>query len=87
MPRCLTFHTLACLTRQGAVELVDRFRQAPGRRVNRAQVNLQAGKMLVEWEAPERESLERWLDTQKMHRDWLLRVEYEAREGPLEPAG
>jgi hypothetical protein len=87
MPRYLTLHTLACLTRQGAVELVERFRQAPGLRVERAQVNLQAGKMLVEWEAAERDALEHWLDTQKMHRDWLLRVEYEARDGPLEPAG
>jgi len=86
MPRYLTLHTLACLTRQGAAQLVERFRQAPGMRLRCAHVNLQDGKMLVEWEAPERETLERWLDGEKMHRDWLLRVEYEAREGPLEPA-
>jgi hypothetical protein len=86
MPRYLTFHTLACLTRQGAAQIIDHFRQAPGLRVLCAQVNLQEGKMLVEWEAPDREALERWLDAEKMHRDWLLRVEYEAREGPLEPA-
>jgi len=86
MPRYLTFHTLACLTRQGAAQLVERFRQAPEIRVDRAQVNLQDGKMLLEWDAPDRESLERWLDAEKMHRDWLLRVELESREGPLEPA-
>ncbi len=86
MARYLTFHTLACLTRQGAAQLLERFRQAPGMRLRSAHVNLQDGKMLVEWEAPDRESLERWLDAEKMHRDWLLRVEYEAREGPLEPA-
>ena len=86
MARYLTFHTLACLTRQGAAQLVERFRQAPGILVNRALVNLQDGKMLVEWEAPERDALERWLDAEKMHRDWMLRVEYESREGPLEPA-
>ena len=82
----LTFHTLACLTRQGAEQLVERFRLAPGMRMRRAQVNLQDGKMLVEWEAPERETLERWLDGEKMHRDWLIRIEYEAREGTLGPA-
>jgi hypothetical protein len=87
MARYLTFHTLACLTRQGAAQLVERFRQAPGMRVPRVQVNLQDGKMLVEWESPERETLERWMDGEKMHRDWILRVEYEACEGPLEPAG
>ena len=87
MPRYLTFHSLACLTRQGASELVERFRRAPGLRLHRALVNMQAGKMLVEWEASEREALERWLDAEKMHRDWLLRVEYEALDGPLEPVG
>ena len=87
MARYLTFHTLACLTRQGAAQLIERFRQAPGMRVHRAQVNLQDGKMLVEWEAADRQVLERWLDGEKIHRDWILRVEYEAREGPLEPAG
>jgi hypothetical protein len=86
MARYLTFHTLACLTRQAAVQLIERFRHAPGVRMTRAQVNLQDGKMLMEWEAPEREALERWLDSKKMHRDWILHVEYEAREGPLEPA-
>jgi len=85
MPRYLTFHTLACLTRQGATQLVDRFRHAPALSVHRTLVNLQDGKMLVEWEAPSRDALERWLDGKKMHRDWLLRIEYEAREGALEP--
>ncbi len=86
MPRYLTFHTLASLTRQGAAELVERLRGAPAVAVHRAMVNLQDGKMLVEWEAADREALERWLDAEKMHRDWLLRIEYEARDGPLEPA-
>ncbi|HVN09624.1 MAG TPA: hypothetical protein VMV61_11650 [Patescibacteria group bacterium] len=86
MPRYLTFHTLACLTRQGAAQLVERFRQAPDVRTVRAQVNLQEGKMLIEWEAADREPLEAWLNSEKMHRDWLMRVELEAREGPLEPA-
>ena len=84
MPRYLTFHTLACLTRQGAAQLIERFREAPGLRPLRVQVNLQDGKMLV-GDAPDREPLERWLDGEKMHRDWLLRVELQAREGPLEP--
>jgi len=86
MPRYVTFHTLACLTRQGAAGLVERFRSAPGVAMQRTLVNLQEGKMLVEWEAPARDALEQWLDAEKMHRDWLLRVEHEAREGPLEPA-
>jgi hypothetical protein len=86
MPHYISLHSLACLTRQGAQQLLERFQKAPGIAVQRTLVNMQEGKMLVEWEAPERETLERWLAAEKVHFDWLLRVEYEAREGPLEPA-
>jgi len=47
-------------------------------------VNMHEGKMLVEFEAPGRDELEKWLAVQKFHFDWLLRVEYESSDaGPL----
>ena len=50
----------------------------------RVLVNMQEGKMLVEFEAPNREELEKWLALQRFHFDWLLRVEYESSDsGPL----
>ena len=36
-------------------------------------VNMQEGKMLVEFDAPTREDLEKWLAAEKFHFDWLLR--------------
>lgn len=83
MPRYLSLHTLACLTRQGAEELTARLMGATGVTARRVQVNLLAGKMLVEFEAADREVLERWLKAEGFHYDWVMRVELEAVQGRL----
>jgi hypothetical protein len=86
MPRYLSQHTLACLTRQGAEQLSKKFFGAPASAVatRRVLVNMQEGKMLVELEAPSREELEKWFDLEKFHYDWLLRLEWEsAGDGTL----
>ncbi len=83
MPRYISLHTLACLTRQGAEELAARLHAATPVRVRRVLVNLVEGKMLVEFEAADRATLEKWLGEQRFHYDWLLRVEYESQGGKL----
>jgi len=85
MARYISMHTLACLTRQGADALVAKLRAAEAVRTRRVLLNMQEGKMLVEFEAAGREDLERWLAENHFHHDWLLRRELEATEGPLEP--
>lgn len=86
MPRYLSQHTLACLTRQGANELARRLFAAQPITARRVLVNMQEGKMLVEFEAPAREDLEKHLAAEKFHFDWLLRLEYESTGGDLQPA-
>lgn len=86
MPRYLSQHTLACLTRQGANELARRLFAAQPITARRVLVNMQEGKMLVEFEAPTREDLEKHLGAEKFHFDWLLRLEYESTGGDLQPA-
>lgn len=86
MPRYVTLHPLACLTRQDAEALVAELEKASPVRAHRVQVNLQEGKMLVEFEAASREELQHWLTGHKFHFDWILRVEYELRAGALAPA-
>lgn len=76
-------HTLACLTRQGAEELTRRLQGAKAVKTRRVLVNMQEGKMLVEFEAPGREELEKWFATEKFHYDWLLRIEFESADGAL----
>ena len=76
-------HTLACLTRQGAEELTRRLQGAKTVKARRVLVNMQEGKMLVEFETPSREELEKWLASEKFHFDWLLRIEFESADGAL----
>jgi hypothetical protein len=76
-------HTLACLTRQGAEDLTRRLQGAKTVRARRVLVNMQEGKMLVEFEAQSREELEKWLRSEKFHFDWLLRIELESTDGAL----
>ncbi|HEY4879360.1 MAG TPA: hypothetical protein VIH97_09570 [Candidatus Acidoferrales bacterium] len=84
MPRYISQHTLACLTRQGAEELSNRIMSAKSVTARRVLVNMQEGKMLAEFDAPNREELEKWLAAEKFHFDWLLRLEYETANGTLQ---
>ena len=83
MPRYLSQHTLACLTRQGAEELLRRLLAAKEVSTRRVLVNMQEGKMLVEFDVASREKLEKWLAAEKFHFDWLLRIEFESADGAL----
>jgi len=78
MPRYISQHTLACLTRQGAEEISRRLLGGQPVAARRVVFNMQEGKMLAEFEAPGREELEKWLAAGKFHFDWLLRIEMEA---------
>jgi hypothetical protein len=86
MARYISQHTLACLTRQGAEQLSKKLHAASQVAARRVLVNMQEGKMLVEFEAPDREALEKCLAKEKFHFDWLLRVELESSaDGALQP--
>jgi hypothetical protein len=81
MPRYISQHTLACLTRQGAEELSKKMHGTAQVTARRVLVNMQEGKMLVEFDASGREELEKWFAMEKFHFDWLLRVEFESAAG------
>ena len=86
MPRYLTQHTLACLTRQGAEVLAQRMQAGGTARAERVLVNMLEGKMFVEFRAEGREALEAWLRTEGMHFDFLVRIEWEMQGDKLHPA-
>jgi len=86
MPRYLTQHTLACLTRQGAEALAQRMQAGRLAHAERVLVNMLEGKMFVEFRADSRENLEAWLKTEGMHFDWLVRVEWEMHGDKLQIA-
>ena len=86
MPRYISQHALACLTRQGAEQLSRQLQKGGEVSARRVLVNMHEGKMLVEFDTPGREELEKWLAAEKFHFDWLLRIEMESADGgPLQP--
>lgn len=86
MPRYISQHGLACMTRQGAEEVAKRLHREGPVSARRVLVNMHEGKMLVEFEAPGREELEKWLVAERFHFEWLIRVELEsAPDGSLRP--
>jgi hypothetical protein len=85
MPRYVSLHTLACMTRQGAEQLTARLASASEFLIRNVQVNLVEGKMLVEFEAADRETLEAWLKSEGFHYEWLMRIEWSFHEGRLIP--
>ena len=86
MPRYLTQHTLACLTRQGAEALAQRMQAGGAARAERVLVNMLEGKMFVEFRSESREALEAWLKTEGMHFDFLVRIECEMQGDKLQSA-
>ncbi len=85
MPRYVSLHTLACMTRQGAEQLAARMASASGIIARSVQMNLVEGKMLVEFEAPDRETLEAWLKSEGFHYEWLMRIEWSFDKDKLIP--
>ena len=85
MPRYLSLHTLACLTRQGAAQLTERIFSAAEVKARRVQVNLLEGKMIVEFEASDRDTLLAWFEAEGFHYEWLMRIEFESESGTLVP--
>lgn len=82
MPRFISFHTLACMTRQGAQALVAQLAAAGSPvKLRHTAWDFVEGKMIAEIEAPDRETAERWLNGKGMSPQWLMRIEYESEGG------
>jgi hypothetical protein len=77
MPRYLSSHNMACMTRQGARELAERMRAATEIRFLRLVANMTEGQLVGEFEAPSREVIEGWLKQAGIHYEWLRRIDFE----------
>jgi hypothetical protein len=85
MPRYISQHSLACLTRQGAEELAARLLRAEKVKTRRVLVSMHDGIMLVEFDAASREALEAWLGEEHFHFDCIRHIDFESNEGRLAP--
>jgi hypothetical protein len=78
MPRYLSSHNMACMTRQGAKELAERLRAAQEVKFLRLLANLTEGQLIGEFEASSRQVIEEWFMRSNIHYEWLRRIDLEA---------
>ena len=78
MPRYLTSHNMACMTKQGARELAERMRASTTVEFLRLVVNMTDGQLIGEFNAASREVMESWMKQSGIHYEWLRRIDFEA---------
>ena len=89
MPKFVSAHIIACMTRQDVERLVKQFmaEESDGIKSLRVQCDTMLGRMVCEWEAPDRNTLVEWLKKRHVHfrggGEWLMRVQIEAVDGAV----
>ena len=89
MPRFVSAHIIACMTRQAVERLAKEFmvEESDGVKSVRVQCDTMLGRMVCEWEAPDQYTLIEWLKKRHVHlraeSEWVMRVQIEAVEGKV----
>jgi sulfur transfer complex TusBCD TusB component (DsrH family) len=75
MAMYLSMHIIACMTRQALNQLIATLQAAQEIRFIRACASQMAGRLLCEFEAPDQDTLLRFLDQHHIAHDWIIRAE------------
>ena len=70
-------HVTACLTKQALRELMRQAFEAREVQVRRAVSSQHGGRMLLEIEAPDQITVEKWIDTNRLNSEWVMRIDLE----------
>jgi hypothetical protein len=81
MPLYFSAHTTACLTKQGLKELMEQLLAAQEVNVCRCVASQIGGRMLIEAEAPDQATLERFFAAHYVNIEWLMRIDLDAAAG------
>ncbi len=84
MPLYFSAHTTACLTKQALKDLMQELMKASEVTVHRCVVSQIAGRLLVELEAPDQTTLEKFFKSRYVNVEWAMRIDLDAREGKVE---
>ena len=71
----LSMHIIACMTRQALDQLIASMRAAQEIRFIRACASQMAGRLLCEFDAPDQDTLLRFLDKHYIAHEWIIRAE------------
>jgi hypothetical protein len=75
VPTYLSTHIIACMTRQALNQLIATLQAAQEIRFIRASASQMVGRLVCEFEAPDQETLLRFLDEHHVAYEWIIRVE------------
>lgn len=81
MPLYFSAHTTACLTKQALRELMQELVAAPEVKIRRCVSSQIGGRMLVEAEAPDRETLEKCFAARHVNIEWMMPIDLDAGNG------
>ncbi len=81
MPLYFSSHTTACLTKQALRELMRELLAGTQVKVRRSVASQIGGRMLIEAEAQDQETLEKWFKDRRLNCEWLMRIDLDARDG------
>lgn len=77
MARYFTLHTIACMTRQQLQNVIEELKRDSTVTPIRFVADSVEGKLLCEFESPNREILEAFLTVHNMNPHWILRAEHD----------
>jgi hypothetical protein len=82
MPLYFSAHTTACLTKQAMRHLMGNL-SAPEVKVRRCVASQLAGRMIMEVEAPDQATLEKFFDARFLNCQWVMRIDLDAHDGSV----
>jgi sulfur transfer complex TusBCD TusB component (DsrH family) len=82
MATYLSMHIIACMTRQALNQLIATMQAAQEIRLIRACASQMAGRLLCEFDAPDQDTLLRFLDEHYVTYEWIIREELTWGEQP-----
>jgi len=83
MPLYFSAHTTACLTKQAVRELMKELMAAREIKIRRMVASQIGGRMLVESDAPDQPTLEKFFEARSINCEWTMRIDLDAHDGTV----
>ncbi len=83
MPRYISAHITACLTKQALRELMHKLLKVEEVKVRRCLSSQIGGRRLTEVDAPDQPTLEQFFQSQHVNCEWIMRIDLDAKDGTV----
>jgi hypothetical protein len=79
MPLYFSSHVTACLTKQALRKLIGDAFKAKEVNVRRAAASQIGGRMLLEIEAIDQATVEKWIEANRLNAQWVMRIDLDGK--------